>query len=139
MAAKVRRRFTDKDRDRVVRWLAKRANERRRVVWQDVEAFSGFSKMRMSRDPAVVAAFHSAKAAFRGADKRRHSHSSREQQLLDVIDRLEIRLGQMETERDQWCVLWDRWQYNAQRMGWDVSELERPLPTTIHRKIARGR
>lgn len=86
-----------------------------------------------------MAAFQSAKTAFRGNDRKGSSHNSRELHLLNVIERLETQLGKMEAERGQWCLLWDRWQYNAHRMGWDVRELERSLPATIHRKIARGR
>lgn len=108
------------------------------MTWRDVEAFSGFSKMRLSRDQDVSLAYHIAKSAIRGITPRRRALLPAEVRLQQRVKELEDKVARFVEERDRWLSLWDRWQYNAHRKGWKVEELDRPLPSAVHRKIARG-
>lgn len=61
------------------------------------------------------------------------------QRVLDrpAVNSEQTELQQLKSQINNWLLLWERWQYNAGRMGWDTRELEKPLPEAIHRKLPK--
>lgn len=134
------KRFTASECIRICSWLSQRGKEgsKGKLTWKEVEEVAGFSKMRLSREQAIVEAFHDAKAAVRTQGPQKRPSSNREEELAAKVEQLTDQIQGVTAERERWLLLWDRWQFNAHRMGWDVLELEKPLPRARHRKIARG-
>ncbi len=137
---KSRKRYTEDERRKLIRWLEERAAKpiQTRLTWHEIERYIGFSKMRLSRDPEVMRAYHSAKAASRAGSTKRRAVPVKNLQLEIKIESLQSEISRYTNERNQWLLLWGRWQYNAHRKGWDVNELEKPLPPARHRKYARS-
>jgi len=94
--------------------------------------------MRLSLDPEVMQAYHTAKAASRTGLAKRNAVPGNELQLRAQIAALQSEKIRFIEERNRWLLHWERWQYNAHRKGWDVTELEKPLQPARHRKFARG-
>lgn len=133
--------YTPEVRQRVVTWLNEqmRANPQSRIRWEDIARFSGFSRVRLSKDPETADAYQRVREAWRAARRGNAGPSKKEGALQIRILRLEEELKQFKAEREKWLSLWDRWQYNAHRMGWKATELDRPLPRPRHRKRKNGK
>lgn len=134
-----RHRFDDIARKKVISWLKRQVinPSAKLLTWSDIEHFSGFSKMRLSRDPSVVAEYKLARMASKKACEiaRAASGDGRHAGKDPGEDRQHVELIRLRQQTDEWLLLWERWQYNAKRMGWDSRELEKPLPPPIHRTL----
>ena len=142
-APRARHHFDEIARKKVIAWLKRQVTNpcATLLTWPDIEHFSGFSKMRLSRDASVVAAYKLARMASKKACElaRAAPGDGRHAGKDSGEDHQHVELIRLRQQTDNWMLLWERWQYNAKRMGWDSRELEKPLPPPIHRTLPNHR
>lgn len=108
-------------------------SRRQKLTWKAIEEFSGFSKPALWANPKVKAAFQEAKVALR----RKKIPPVKPPRTIDArIEGLEGEITRLREVENRYRELWDRYEYNAQRLGIDPDELRKPLepPSRVNLK-----
>ncbi|WP_244816429.1 hypothetical protein [Caballeronia sp. Lep1P3] len=101
----------------------------KKLTWERIEAFSGFTRQALSRHRAIANAYQSAKRALA---TRRPSSGSRStygelHQLDQTIQSLRERLSQFEVLEQVWLERWQRIAYHCSRRGLSIEEFDKPI------------